>query len=334
MVARTRRARRPAVAGSGLALVVIVAFGCSEHSPQLQAPQIQAALVPGEAYGVATDATSVYWTRDTLGTVMKCTAADCNGTAAVLASDQSYPLDIAVDEARVYWATGGNAGTEGAIVSCPIDGGTPTTLASRQAQVESIAIDAKNVYWTRFDDESLFMCPKDGCGAGPILLWKGTGVESVGSVSGDGTDLYWGGGPALLECAAPGCNGAPVTLVTLASNVGPSGLAVDASDIYWTTVFINSPSTLMRCAKSDCAGTAVTIASGPSIWMNVVSDATSLYWTAAKYGSVVRCAKPGCAGGPVTLASGGPPSDPGSTVAVNATTVYWTTQAGLMSAPK
>jgi hypothetical protein len=59
-------------------------------------------------YGIAADASSVYWTN-TAGTVMKVPLS--GGTATTLASGQSNPYGIAVDATSVYWTNAGSPGT-------------------------------------------------------------------------------------------------------------------------------------------------------------------------------------------------------------------------------
>lgn len=286
-------------------------------------------LIPGAANGVATDATSVYWTMNA-GTVMKCSAADCKGTVVTFASKQVYPGPVAVDSTRVYWA---NSGSNGAVLSCPIDGGAVTTLAAVTlagpvGSVTSMAVDDKNLYWT--NGVAVFKYPKDGSG-GPALLVPASSPAGVGLVTTDGTDVYWWNAKSqLCECPATGCNGGtPVVLTT--GQGGP--LTVDATDIYWTTSFNESPSTLMRCSKQDCAGTVVPLASGKYTWMGITTDESGVYWLDGEYGSVLKCPKTGCSGGPLRLASGGPFSGQGA-IALGASNVYWTSMAGLMSVPK
>ena len=56
-------------------------------------------------WGIAVDATSIYWVNSGDGTVMKMPLA--GGTAITLASGQAASAAIAVDATSVYWTNGG-----------------------------------------------------------------------------------------------------------------------------------------------------------------------------------------------------------------------------------
>jgi DNA-binding beta-propeller fold protein YncE len=123
----------------------------------------------------------------------------------------------------------------------------------------------------------------------------------------------------VMECALTGCDARPTALWSIGGDGGVQsiGVAVDATNLYWTN---GGNGTVMECAKADCAGTLVTLASGQSEPSGLAVDATNLYWTNGGNGTVMECAKADCAGTLVTLASG--QSEP-SGLAVDASFVYW-----------
>ena len=69
------------------------------------------------------------------------------GTPTIIASGQSFPFGIAIDDTYVYWTNNGtNAG--GTVMKAPIAGDSVTTLASGQNFPLGIAVDGTSVYWT------------------------------------------------------------------------------------------------------------------------------------------------------------------------------------------
>lgn len=80
------------------------------------------------------------------------------GKPTVLASEQSHPSDLAIDDTSVYWANSGTAAQGGGIMKISKTGGTPTLLVSTD-NAYFIAVDAASVYWSTIS-------------AGPNLLMK------------------------------------------------------------------------------------------------------------------------------------------------------------------
>jgi hypothetical protein len=112
----------------------------------VSAPIADGQMVAISTYGIAVDATSVYWTNSTAGTVMKVPVA--GGSLTTLASGQSSPTygGVAIDATSVYWANASLI-AGGAAMRVPVAGGSPTKLVSASSP-QAIAVNATSVCWT------------------------------------------------------------------------------------------------------------------------------------------------------------------------------------------
>ncbi len=112
---------------------------------------------------IAVDATSVYWTERTKGTVMCCDIAGCGNQPTLLAGGQASPFAIAIGADSLFW------GTSDALMTCQKSDCTSTTraFASTDRKISAIVVASGVVYWTNGDIQR---CPLTGCAGPPVLL--------------------------------------------------------------------------------------------------------------------------------------------------------------------
>jgi hypothetical protein len=155
------------------------------------------------------------------------------GGPEVLATGQSAPFGIAIDEANVYFT---NKTTFGSVVQCPKTGcgATPLVLATGQNDAYGIAVDATSVYWTSPGEAAIRGLPKGSKGQ-PMTLRSG-GTPNALLLR--GTTLYWvdANGPGMQgsvqSCAVADCSAnLPFQLLF---QTGIIGLAVSEPNTYWT----------------------------------------------------------------------------------------------------
>jgi hypothetical protein len=120
---------------------------------------------------LAVDANDLYWTDEgsgaSDGSVMKCDKQGCGGNPVALAAAQASPVNIAIDQANVYWTTNG----VGLVLKCAKTGcaGMPSQLASNQGGYGGIVSNGSNVYWASDWDypsgavSNVSTCPVEGC---------------------------------------------------------------------------------------------------------------------------------------------------------------------------
>ena len=149
-------------------------------------------LATGEdmPWGLAIDATHVYWTGDADGSIKKA-PLDGSGPTTWLGEGFGGSYSIAVAAETVFWSAG-------SIGQVPTDGGEASALAPDQSQ-GCVAADETFVYWTGFGDKSIKKAPVGG--GDPITLATIEGSPDVIALS--ETAIYWTvyDGPAVMKLA-------------------------------------------------------------------------------------------------------------------------------------
>ncbi len=110
-----------------------------------------------------------------------------------LATGQTNPRTVALDDTHVYWVEGG----QGAITRVPKTGGVPEILATGQAGAGGLAIDATHVYWTNTAAGSLHSIPK----AGGDMATVASGLSEPRFVAVDSVAVFYESGGTVFRQA-------------------------------------------------------------------------------------------------------------------------------------
>jgi len=260
------------------------------------------------------------------GNVVSCAIGGCTNRPTVLASGgwggSGLPSALALDATRVYWTgamppTGLTAG--GAVLSCSLGGcgSSPSVLASGVDDPTGVAVSGDSILWTEYDVGSVVSCPLTGCTAAPASVSSSQGGPTA--IIADASGIYWVNyNGSLKRCASPSCTGGPTTLwVGQGTEAAITALAADNTNLYWTNGNPLATGSVFQCAKSNCAATAIALASERSSPMGIAVDATDVYWIE---GGIYKCAIGGCGGNPTFVAAASGPA-----IAVDGAHIYAST---------
>ncbi|HXK18813.1 MAG TPA: hypothetical protein VNG33_13475 [Polyangiaceae bacterium] len=291
---------------------------------------------------IAAQGSAVFWTdgypSQSGGRIVTCADVACQDGPRTLASQQEGPRGLAVDEARLYWATG-----NGAIVSCPREGCVdtgPSVLVTEENPAEAVAVDAERIYWTEdghynYDPGRVMSCALGGCPAGPTLLADGQSGAKL--IAAGGGYVAWANagtgdaGQSVRACPGDGCNGEPTLIASSPAEVG--GIAISGGKVYWSlqsgsgsTVF----GKILSCAVTGCQDSPKTLVSTATRPQGLALDSDNLYFADPYEKTVRKCRIADCPNGSTVIAGVGNASDipPGllnpSELALSGSDVFWT----------
>ncbi len=215
-------------------------------------------------FGVATDATDVYWTeKDVVGRVLhKAKSAAPASPALEIAIGQGEPSHLAVDETHVYWSNS----ADGTINRVPKGGGVVEILAMDQGTPTVLAIDDTRVFWVNSATGQIMRVDKTGIGLQQLagaqvdptdiaitdaaVFWSATGDNEIRRVDKDG--------------------GAVSTVV--AAEVGVADLTLNGGYLYWSNSISGD---IQRQAIGDSTRELVAEEQSEAV---ALQFAESLYW--------------------------------------------------------
>lgn len=284
---------------------------------------------PG-VFGIAVDATNVYWTTD-IPPRNQVVPAACavmkmpvGGGAAVMLTklDEGRGYQLTVDATSLYltfnWRDFLN---EGEVWRLPLGAGARAKLASFQTRPRDVVVGQGYVYWGQDDTPNLQGASLTG-GPDPWFSEPNYPYVARRGIAVDATSVY-GPVPFLGSKSGiwkwPVAGGAHAEVVT---GQTPNYLAVDATNLYWTSPSIvggmaqDHQGTVLKMPKAG--GAVTTLASGLGGPQRIVIDATTVYWTDDVDNTIMKVP---IAGGASTILASGQMGVNG--VAVDATSVYW-----------
>ncbi len=237
------------------------------------------------------------------GSAASLDQADAGGVSAVISGisldylnlqAESPPWPLGVDGA-LFWADGSNKAAS-SVMTSSLSGKGAVALAPAHLP-EALAVDGANVYWLDWSESEsrVMQGPRDG--GAPITLATRTLVGQ--SIAVDSRNVYWSEGGSRQE--NPWQDNTTEANYVMLVPIGGGALATLAS-------------------SADGVG-------------GVVADSSGVYW--AEYGeTMTRIARETVSGTPVQTVATEAFSGVGVALALDETSVYWTTADGVAKAPK
>ncbi|CAN5923881.1 hypothetical protein BH11MYX4_BH11MYX4_44360 [soil metagenome] len=284
----------------------------------------------GEVYGVALDATHVYFTSFTSNLVARVPKA--GGKVETITSTGAFlARKVAVNATHVYWSADDSPGV---VSRCLVSGcaGGPEVLATPQRPF-GLALDSTSVYWADRNSTELRRRPLGG-GAEVHVADSTAGLPIAIAV--DQSQVFWIG-DFTGEVEGRAADGGTFSV----GKGGTSGrdLVLDGTFVYWgAAIDLGQDGRISRAPRSG-AGPTETIGAAKGEPMSLAVDGKRVYWTAwdrkadggVVTAGVYACAPTGCGAGPTTLAAG---QDLPRGIALDDGAIYWGANGVVMKLAK
>jgi hypothetical protein len=295
-------------------------------------------LVDGQpaSSAIAIDATSIYWSSESAGQVVK---AGKDGSAVTVLSfiSGSSPFTLAIDDTNVYWS---EDSTDAPVRRCPKTGCSGVGIAVTPATLDNtgaLAVDGTNVYVAEYVVGAVGRAAKGGGGA---LTFVATSLGDAYGLAADDASVFFSTTSIIgaVSDTVPGAAtdtddaGPYTTLLGTVSNALGLILASDGN-LYWAEN--NDVGGAVKWIPKGGASLANIVSANETRPLGVAVDDANVYWTAQGANSatdpdsfvyvngyVARCPKAGCpASGPAMIATG--LHNP-SGIVVDDTAIYFT----------
>jgi hypothetical protein len=228
-----------------------------------------------------------------------------------LASGQTCPWGMAIDDTSVYWTNCGDP-TGGYVLKVPKAGGEVVKLASGD-RLSGIAVANGSVYWVAgTSDASSGAIMEIPVGGGPpTTLTSRPGPPA--HIAADSSYVYWAEQNAgVMKVAITGGAAGMV-----ASAQMPWWIALGETDVLWMGQGV------MMAPKAGGAATALTSSFPTLPPAGLAVDATNVYFTSGPPGGMSGVSTVPMKGGAVTLVTSGVPSSTPGPIAIDSTRAYW-----------
>ena len=238
--------------GSNLAFSALAGLGAGMTAAQTLPVTGGSPATPGpglhNVWGVAIDATNVYWVESDSMAISTIVASAPIGGGAVTTLGTTatalLPQGMAITSTDIYFVgyVAGAGGTPG-LYTLPITGGSPTLIWSKASpsQPADVTLDGSNVYWTDMAAGAVYSMPLGGGAASTMA----TGIANPRTIAVDSKNVYFTADQDIYEVPIGGTS--PKSLASIGPGMHPYAIAAD--DGADNLVYFSTPTDVVAVGK-------------------------------------------------------------------------------------